>query len=265
MDQGYFGPDSISWRIWGERIQLLGATRAVLLQLARPLVAAGVYEHSSFQEDPVGRLTRTADTMLTIVFGTKEEADEALKRLTHVHTRVKGEYKGKNYSAFDPKLMLWVHATEMETGLIIYELFVGKLSPREKERFYEESKILAGLLRIPKDIVPPTFGDFKNYMRMELSSRELTVTEEAKKTAWDVMNPNIVIPPRAIAKLPNLLATGLLPHNLRKQYGLRWDERDQRKLKKLINSIKTVLPLLPPAIRYAPQSLKAWKRTPAVH
>src|SRR5579884_4125047 len=150
-DYGYFGPKSMFWRVWKERVQLLGAERAVLLQMAHPLVAAGVAQHSNFKTDPLGRLNRTLDTMLTIVFGSKEEADKSLERLAHVHQFVHGELdqdlgvfpKGTKYSAGDPDLKMWVHATLMDTGLKIHEKFIEPLTQEEKEQFYEESKLFA--------------------------------------------------------------------------------------------------------------------------
>src|SRR5436309_10343098 len=89
-DAGLFGPGSVTWRVNREGALLLGGGRALLLQVAHPLVAAGVAEHSNYREDPFGRLYRTLDTVTTIVFGTTDEAHEAAARLARVHERVKG-------------------------------------------------------------------------------------------------------------------------------------------------------------------------------
>src|SRR3954452_22956360 len=102
-DAGLFGPGSLTWRVNREGALLLGGGRALLLQVAHPLVAAGVSEHSNFREDPFGRLYRTLDTVTTIVFDSTSDAKEAAERLRRVHTRVKGEAEdGTPYVATDP-------------------------------------------------------------------------------------------------------------------------------------------------------------------
>src|SRR5437016_11697134 len=106
-DAGLFGPGSLTWRVNREGALLLGGGRALLLQVAHPLVAAGVAQHSNYREDPWGRLYRTLDTVTTIVFGTNEESEEAADRLRRVHSRVTGKADdGRPYEANDPDLLM---------------------------------------------------------------------------------------------------------------------------------------------------------------
>ena len=79
-DRGLFGPDSLTWRVNREGALLLGGGRALLLQVAHPLVAAGVSQHSNYREDPFGRLYRTLDTVTTIVFGSASDAKAVAAR-----------------------------------------------------------------------------------------------------------------------------------------------------------------------------------------
>src|SRR4051794_6004331 len=142
-DTGLFGPDSLTWRVNREGALLLGGGRALLLQVAHPSVAAGVAQHSNYREDPFGRLYRTLDTVTTVVFGSTAEAKEAAARLHRIHTRVKGETEdGAAYVATDPTLIMWVHATLVDTSLLVYETYVGPLSQAEREQYYEEQKLL---------------------------------------------------------------------------------------------------------------------------
>src|SRR5436309_11738206 len=116
-DPGLFGPDSVAWRVNGETAMLLGGPRALLMQIAHPAVAAGVAEHSDFPHEPYRRLWRTIDSMLTISFGDAVQSRQAAERVTALHTRV----KGPTYDALDPELLMWVHATLVDSALVVHE------------------------------------------------------------------------------------------------------------------------------------------------
>src|SRR6266480_2775944 len=108
-DPGLFGPHSILWRVNRESAVTLAGTCAILMQFAHPKVAAGVREHSRYQVDAVGRLRRTLDLTLAIVFGPRPAALEAVRAINARHRSV----RGPGYSATDPELLLWVHATRL--------------------------------------------------------------------------------------------------------------------------------------------------------
>src|SRR3954471_13963509 len=90
-DAGLFGPDSLTWRVNSEGVLLFGGGTALILQVAHPLVAAGVSQHSDYCEDPWGRLYRTLDVVTRVTFGSAAKAEEASARLREVHSRVQGE------------------------------------------------------------------------------------------------------------------------------------------------------------------------------
>src|SRR5919201_1183445 len=144
-DAGLFGPGSVTWRVNREGVLLVVGGAALVLQVAHPLVAAGVAEHSNYREDPWGRLYRTLDLTTKIVFGSTEVAEEAAARIRHVHGRVHGETTepggrypaGTPYDARDPELLMWVHATLVDTSLLVYTRYVGPLSIGEQQRYYE--------------------------------------------------------------------------------------------------------------------------------
>ena len=128
------GHPSISHRINAERIVLLGWGRAILLQLSHPLIAAAVYEHSGFRSTTwaaVTRLYHTVHAMLALTFGSEAEREKALDGIRQIHQRVHGALKtgtrrfpeGTLYSAEDPDLVLWVHATLLESVPMAYERF----------------------------------------------------------------------------------------------------------------------------------------------
>src|SRR5213082_12782 len=135
---GLFPDDSIVRQVNRENVLILGGGRALLMQLAHPKVAAGVDEHSDFRQHPVRRLRRTIRMTMAIVFGDRETALAAARAVNQVHGRVRGE----DYRALDPDLLLWVHATLVDSALVTYERFVQRLSPGDREQFYQESKLL---------------------------------------------------------------------------------------------------------------------------
>src|SRR5262245_846689 len=126
-----------------EMVLFLGGPRALLLQIAHPAVAAAVEEHSDFRVDPLGRLNRTLDSVFNIVFGDRASARAAAERVVRRHGPVKGvideasasPWSGKAYHAQNPELLLWVHATLVDTALRVFRETVRELEPRETERY----------------------------------------------------------------------------------------------------------------------------------
>src|SRR5881628_4100800 len=156
MASGLYPEGSITRRVNRENVLLLGGGRALLMQLAHPKVAAGVDGHSDFRSQPIRRLRRTIRMTMAIVFGDRETALAAARAVNQTHGRVRGE----GYRALDPDLLLWVHATLVDSALVTYETFVKPLSEREREDFYQESKLLGGLLGIPQETFPDSHRDF---------------------------------------------------------------------------------------------------------
>ncbi len=218
---GLFPPDAVIRRVNGEAVLLLGGGRALLMQLAHPLVARAVNDHSSFRTDPFTRLQRTLDTVYTIVFGSEAQALEAASALAAVHERV----RGPGYRASDPELLLWVHATLVDTALRVHRRFLGGLRTDEVDRYYAEAVLVGELLGVPRSVQPPDFTRFRGYVRTMVGSLE--VTGEARDVARAVLHPRLpwpVVPvAEPLAVLGRQLTVGLLPPPLRRAYGLSWD------------------------------------------
>jgi uncharacterized protein (DUF2236 family) len=229
-ERGYFDPDGVAWRVGREQALLLGGGRALLLQVAHPLVAAGVAEHSDYQVNPWRRLERTMRTVWAIVYGTRVQADRASARVRTLHERVRGETaramgpfpQGTPYSAADPELLLWVHATLVDTALLVYGSWVRPLDDLEQSAYYEEMKTLAVLFGTPPEIIPPTLEDFRAYMRERLASDEICATDAARDVARLVLRPPLPLALRPAAEALGLVTVGLLPERLREQYGFGW-------------------------------------------
>lgn len=249
MATGLFAEDSITRRVNRENILLLGGGRALLMQLAHPKVAAGVDDHSDFRSHPVRRLRRTVLMTMAIVFGERETALAAARSVNQVHSRVRGE----DYRALDPDLLLWVHATLVDSALVTYEAFVHRLSGSDREDFYQESKLVGELLGIPRDRFPHGLGDFDQYMERMISGGEVHVTPRAKELARLVVRPPIRLVPGPVMVPFEVVTAGLLPASLREDYGLAWGRRQQRAFKLAVAAVPRIVALTPPVLRVWPR------------
>jgi uncharacterized protein (DUF2236 family) len=229
---GYFAPESVIRRVGNSPlVPLLGGGPAVLLQVAHPLVAAGVVDHSDYRRDLWRRLLRTMRALYLIVYGTKAEADRAAATVQAVHAFVHGETRtrlgpfpaGTSYSAADPELMLWVHATLVESSLAVYHRFVRRLRREEQEAYYREMALVARLFGTPGNVIPPTLASFREYLRGELASPRICVTGPARDVAEVILHAPLPAPLRLIVPAHRLSTAALLPPRVRGEYGLRWD------------------------------------------
>ena len=252
---GLFAEDSVIRRVDAELVLLLGGTRALLLQLAHPLVARGVAEHSGFQADPFARLQRTLDASYTIVFGSADAARRTARQVHNVHRRVRGE----GYEANDPELLLWVHSTLVDTALRIHARFLRPLPDDEAEEYYRQSMRVAELLGVPLEVQPPDLAAFRTYVRHQVAT--LTVTDEARRLAATVLHPKVPlggIVGEPLSLVVRNLTAGLLPAPLRSAYGLSWDPARQAAFAAACLAARSMLPLVPGSWRRAQVTLPQW-------
>jgi uncharacterized protein (DUF2236 family) len=248
MKPGLYSDDSITRRVNRENVLLLGGGRALLMQLAHPKVAAGVDEHSDFRSHPIRRLRRTILMTMAIVFGDRDTALAAARTVNQVHARV----RGRDYRALDPDLLLWVHATLMDTALVTYETFVQPLLAREREDFYQEFKLVGELLGVPKDRFPTTLRDFDAYLEAMIGGGPVRVDERARELGKLVLRPRLRLLPGP-AMIPfDVLTAGLLPPTLREQYQLPWGPGRQRAYRLAVRTLPRLIALTPPVLRVWP-------------
>ena len=118
-DAGLFGPDSVCWKVHGDfTSMLIGGISALLLQALHPLALAGVWDHSNFREDLLGRLRRTGQFISATTFGSHADAQRLIDRVRTIHLNVTGHAPdGRPYAASDPDLLTWVHVAEVSSFL----------------------------------------------------------------------------------------------------------------------------------------------------
>ena len=245
------GAGSVTWKVNREVMVVAGWGRAILLQLAHPAVAAGVHGHSSFRGSlraSFRRLHSTAGAMLSITFGDTEEMITAAARINAIHDRVRGpvgDGSGRSYSAHDPDLQRWVHATLLESIPLTYEQLVGPLSPHERDRYCAEAAIMEPLLGMPAGWLPRSSAQLDGYLHDMLAGGSLVVTDTSRALARAVLYP-----PRWQVAWPaframQLLTIGLLPPAIRQAYGFKWTARDERALARWTALLRTSRLLLP--------------------
>jgi uncharacterized protein (DUF2236 family) len=281
------GPESITWKVNREMVVVAGWGRAILLQLAHPAVAAGVHGHSAFRgslRSSLRRLQSTVGAMLSLTFGDAEQMITAAAAINAIHDRVHGppslklppspgrrrtsrraspegaglrgaRHEGDvPYSAHDPDLQRWVHATLLESIPLTYELLVGPLTPRERDLYCSEAAIVEPLLGMPAGWLPRDSAQLDAYMREMLAGGSIVVTDTSRALARAVLYP-----PRWYLAWPafrttQLLTIGLLPPSIRQAYGFEWRARDARAFVRWTRLLRTSLRLLPPLAREWPMA-----------
>jgi uncharacterized protein (DUF2236 family) len=252
---GLFEPGSISWRVDREAVVLAGGTCALLLQVAHPAVAAGVDAHSDFRADPFARLRRTLGSSWSIVFGDRPAAERAIRRINAVHGLVRGVVPetGASYRALDPELLLWVHATLVDTALRMHDRFVAPLSGDEMDRYHLEAAEVAIRLGVPEAMVPATLPALRDWMDGQITSGAVRVGPTARELARFILYPSR-FPPRFTWDAAHLASVSILEPRIRRQYGLTWNRRRARGVDRLAAASRRLVPLLPPAVRHVPPS-----------
>jgi uncharacterized protein (DUF2236 family) len=258
---GLFGPGSLAWRIDREVVVLAGGSCALLMQAAHPVVAAGVFEHSTYATDPFGRLRRTLSTSFDVVFGSRSRAEAAIRRVNGIHRGVRGQRPDEEapYSALDPEALLWVHATLIDTALRVYGRFVAPLSAAEEQAYHAEAAPIAERLGVPPSILPPTIVELRGWMAGMVDDGRVRVTPAAHQIARTVLYPASWLP-RAAWDAAHLVSIATLPDTLRRQYGIAWTPARERGVTVLAALTRRALPFVPPPLRFVPHARTAERR-----
>jgi uncharacterized protein (DUF2236 family) len=250
-DAGLFGPDSACWQVHRNYTVMLGGARALLMQAAHPLVVAGARQTGTYERNPWKRLERTLSQTYTVVFGTREQALAASRRIDEVHGVVKGidPVTGLRYDARDPELLLWVHACLVDSFLAFERWTVGRLDDAGRQRFHEESMRSAELLRLPPARIPPTVAGLRAYIDRMVASGTLRMTDGSRKVAELIANPPDDVPRRPLWGLIGFLGFQTLPAGLRRLYGVRDDPARRALLRAALLGVRAVAPLAPRDLR----------------
>lgn len=235
--EGLYGPHSEAWRLNREAVMLMVAgPRALLLQVAHPLVAEGVDQHSDFRADPWRRLEETVRSYLRVVYGSRAAAIGEIGRLNGLHREIRGPVRdpaqaarfGPTYDARNPDLSLWVHATLVDSTIVAYDALVEPLSRERRERFYAETRPVARLFGVPEALIPADYAAFEAYLAASIApAGPVHPTDAARDIAWHILHPPFGPLHPALGWIPRRASTwtmwpavALLPPGVREEYGL---------------------------------------------
>ena len=251
-DPGYFGPQSMMWKVNKEITVLFGGARALLMHAAHPLIAAGARQTSFYQRDPWKRLIRTLSLQNSVTFGNKQEADESAHRINKLHEVINGkdDVTGGYYDALDHEQLLWVHACLQISSIYFYEMTVKKLSEEEKNQYHLENMKAAELVLVDKNKMPKTHDGLKNWVTEKSREDGYLVSTDVAEDVKNIIGGGPV--PKHIKPIwPFIAFTAFntLPKEFKEIYGI-----SDSKLKNLIlcinlSLLKYTRPFLPPFFR----------------
>ncbi|HEV2451038.1 MAG TPA: oxygenase MpaB family protein [Streptosporangiaceae bacterium] len=189
VDEGLFGPDSVAWRVSTDLSSPVAGLRALMVQALHPLAMAGVDQHSDWRQDPVGRLAATSAYLATITFGERSAAERAARRVRTIHSHVFGvdPVTGGEYRADDPSLLLWVHAALVDSAIAGCRLLGTPLPAAEADRYVDEMVVAAGLVGVPRSMVPSDAAGLEAYL--ESVRPELRCTPAARESMNYLLSP----------------------------------------------------------------------------
>lgn len=251
----------IARQINAERIVLLGWSRAILLQMAHPLIAAGVVEHSHFRAGAAAtaaRLRSTVRSMLALTFGDPAAHARAVAAIRAIHDRVNGRLRrdvgpfaaGTPYSANDPALLLWVHATLLDSVVLAYDALVKPLGPGDRDAYCRDAAPIA--VELGAREVPTTWASLQGYLAEEFASGRITVGDDARVVARAVLYPAMAALTGPLASVNRLVTAGWLPDRIRGDYRLAWNPGRARQLAMVVRWLRTLR-------RFSPDGVARWR------
>jgi uncharacterized protein (DUF2236 family) len=269
-DPGLFGPGSATWRVAREPLLLLGGGRALLMQLAHPLIAQGVADHSDLESDPLGRLVRTARWLIAVTFGTRAEATAAIREVNILHRRVRGTLTpanacsgfdaGARYGARDPELAQWVQATVVQSMLVTHDALVGGLTTSDRDSMVREWDAVALLMGVSAHRLFTSAAALDSYVAAQ--AERLDVAAPAGRSAARIVLhpplPSAAVRPAFSASA--FLTIGMLPAPFRRSFGVPWTLANQSSYAVVTRSLRTLQRHAPRRYRHSAIYVLAMRR-----
>jgi uncharacterized protein (DUF2236 family) len=259
------GPDTLTWRYFGDARGLLFVVRAGVLQAMHPAIDAALRRHSDFFENPWNRLLRSSGPILGVIYDRPGKAEQTAGWVRDQHKAIKGkDAHGRSYHALSPDAYYWAHATFFESIIAVQGRLGNPLSRADRERLYDESIGWYEMYGLTMRPVPPDYAAFERYWD-DMLADGLEATEVAVGTftgdmrlpapyplleglPWMTMRP-------FVARAPTFVARGTLPAPAREKLGLSWSRADEVALQALIAPLRYGWPLVPEPLRWHP---RAW-------
>lgn len=222
-DTGYFGPGSVAWRIHRDPAFGIGGIASLFHQALHPVAMAAVDQHSDFSNNAWVRTWRTTEWVFTVVFGSKPAAEAAGDRVRRLHKRIRGTdpVTGRDYTAEDPDLLLWVHAVGVDYALRAYETYAHRLSAADADRFVNEMKVSGRLVALDEETAPGSVAELRDYL--DGMRAEIQVSPPAAAFFRAFLRARMPFSMRGLWALHLVGMLALLPRDVRRMYGApRW-------------------------------------------
>ncbi|TNC27967.1 oxygenase MpaB family protein [Mumia zhuanghuii] len=264
------GPDSLTWRYFGDWRGLLCALWAGSMQNMHPGLGAGVEQHSHFFDERWERLFRSLYPIGGVVYDGPRAAETA-REVRRYHDAISGvDDQGRRYHALDPDTFYWAHATFFMNAVLTAEHFAGGLSTADKRRMFDEHVQWYAMYGLSMRPVPATWEDFQTYW--DRMCREVLEVNRATREVLDITDlarPSTVgwmpLPMWRLVRVPVArgfvwLTTGLYDPSVRTLLGLHWRRRDRVLFAAVTRTITAVFRLVPFDRRYHPRARAGWLR-----
>lgn len=262
-------PDSLTWRDFGSYMFHVMLPQAFVLQVAHPVIDAGVGEHSTYKTDPWGRAQRSWAMLWPVVYARPDTAIRKGRELREYHRAIKGVDKhGNRYHALNPEAYGWVHATGFDATVRMHELLGTPPTEARRRQMFEEWRRLGLILGLREQDLPDTEAAYWDYFHDMIDNRL-----EMGDVASDLLSEThyLEIPPpdsripnplwrllmRGITPIARLSLIGTLPARFRTRFGLEWSRWDERKFRALMRTLRITLRLIPEQYRYIPLARQA--------
>ena len=256
---GFFGPDSVTWRIHTDPSYAVGGLRALMLQALHPVAMDGVATNSAgFRDEWWMRMTRTGQYMETITFGTRTEARRIAARVRGYHRKLSGveETTGRAYRVDDPDLLLWVHNGAVDSLLSTARRAGLPLSDEDADAYVLEQTAAARLVGVPEHLVPRTVADLDAYF--ERIRPELTLTPAASEGVRRLFVPpmkswvQVLTPARPAWGTFATLGFATLPSWARQLYSMPGFSLTDAAATAALRALRTTLLAVPERARWSP-------------
>lgn len=238
---------SPAWWYFGDLRNMLLGPQILVLQVAHPVVGAGVLEHSDYQREPWQRLIRTAMSLTTVAYDDRAAATAEATRLRELHKSIKGvDARGRRYHALHPEAYTWVHATLVRGAVEAQRLFNTGIPDEQLPEFYAQMREVGLMLGLREHHMPPDLAAFDAYYRSVVRDRleDNQAVREVLVTIRHPVRPASV--PAAlwapiawfVGKRAYLVTVGMLPDVLRDRLGLTWSDRQERRLRRFARHVR---------------------------
>lgn len=240
-DPGLFGPQAVCWQVHGDfPSMLIGGICALMLQMLHPRVLAGVWDHSNFREDMMGRLRRTGQFISGTTFGSTQDANWLIDKVRGIHAQIRGTAPdGSPYAADDPQLLTWVHVAEVSSFMAAHLRYLNPdLSLQDQDRYYAETAVVAE--RLGARDVPCSSQEIAAYLQR---MRPQLLCDERTREVLSILR-NAPAPSRMARPMGNLMMQAgieLLPAWASGMFDIQMSDFKRRLIRAGVNRTAPVL------------------------